>query len=67
METRPSTTSSTSAGSGDARGRPPAFDLAELARRAGGAKARPAPAGEPFREGQGVDFPVDDPDVAAED
>lgn len=60
-------TSSTSGDSGDARAKPPAFDLAELARRAKGAKARPAPAGEPFREGEGVEFRPDDPDVASEE
>lgn len=67
MGTRPSMTSDTSADSDDARGKPPAFGLDELARRAKGAKARPAPDGEPFKEGEGVVFPVDAPDTASED
>lgn len=57
-------TSSTSDASGAAPGKPPAFDLSELARRAGRARPRPSSGKEPFREGEGVEFPVDDPDEA---
>lgn len=60
--------SNTSEASGDGRSKPPAFDLAELVRRARGGRPRPsAPGDAPFQAGQGVDFHVDDPDVASED
>lgn len=68
MERKPSTTSNTSNASGAGPGKPAAFDLRLLAQRAAVARAARPPSGEePFREGEGVDFPVDDPDVAAED
>lgn len=61
-------TRTTSGSSGDDRAEPPAFDLRTLADRAAAARPKPPrPAGDPFREGEGVVFPVDDPDVASED